>query len=225
MYPTNSLFYLICWKYTRDFTQVLVVIGNKKHRKNRCRFVSGKISERSVGNVRKKRDVAGALDGYLELSLVSCTSACNSSRENLCSLGDALSESYGILVIDVIDTVGAEHADFLSSLSELTLLHGSSLQSFSHFCKFSRTNSSSCRCGYASCTRVISSACPGESVSFGFRHQMPGSSPCLCSTSWMPGIHPAKPCDGSKKAALLSVICAARVSSSIGTAAPLSMIA
>ena len=49
--------------------------------------------------------------------------------------------------------------------------------------RFSATNSSSTKCGYASQTRSISALWPWERPSWSSRHQIPSISPCRRSTS------------------------------------------
>ena len=62
--------------------------------------------------------MAGALDsgGQLTLMLSACTG--DTAGKNLRTLGDELLQTNRILVVDVIDLVSAEQADFLSSAVE-----------------------------------------------------------------------------------------------------------
>ena len=69
-----------------------------------------------VGNVGEKCHLASSLDSYRKLSLVKSTVAGNTSGEDLCSLGNELSELCNILVIDLANLVLAEDANFLSSV-------------------------------------------------------------------------------------------------------------
>ena len=69
-----------------------------------------------VGNVGEKRHLASSLDSYGELSLVKSAVAGNTSREDLCSLRDELSELSGILVVDIVHFILAEDANLLSSV-------------------------------------------------------------------------------------------------------------
>ena len=69
-----------------------------------------------VGNVGKKCHLASSLNSYGELSLVKSASAGNTSGEDLCSLGNKLSELSNVLVIDLGYLVLAEDANLLSSV-------------------------------------------------------------------------------------------------------------
>src|SRR5205814_4747010 len=84
----------------------------------------------------------------------------------------------------------------------------------SHLSRFARTKASSARSACSRYTRSISSLCPGESFSPGSRHHVPSSSPCRRSTSWQPGMQPAKSCATSKNALLQSVTLASSASRS-----------
>ena len=55
------------------------------------------------------------LDCCVELSLVLCASTGNSSGKDLAALADELAELCGILVVDEINLVCTENANFLSS--------------------------------------------------------------------------------------------------------------
>jgi len=69
-----------------------------------------------VRNVGEKCHLASSLDSYCELSLVKSASAGNTSRKDLCSLGNELSELRGILVINVCYLVLTEDTNLLSSV-------------------------------------------------------------------------------------------------------------
>ncbi len=69
-----------------------------------------------VRYVGKKCHLACSLDSYGELSLVKSAGAGNTSGEDLCSLGNELSELSNILVINSINLVLAEDANLLSSV-------------------------------------------------------------------------------------------------------------
>ena len=69
-----------------------------------------------VGNVGEKRHLASSLDRGSELSLVKSAVAANTSGEDLCSLGNELSELCNVLVIDLRNLVLAEDANLLSSV-------------------------------------------------------------------------------------------------------------
>ena len=55
------------------------------------------------------------LDSCVKLSLVLSASTRNSSGKNLAALADELSELCGILVVDKVNLINTENADFLSS--------------------------------------------------------------------------------------------------------------
>ena len=74
-----------------------------------------------VSDVGEKCDVTGSLDSESQLSLVLSAGTGDSSGEDLASFGSALGQSLGVLVVDVIDTVSTEGANFLSSVSVGTL--------------------------------------------------------------------------------------------------------
>ena len=69
-----------------------------------------------VGYVGKKCHLASSLDSCSKLSLVKSTVAGNTSGEDLCSLGNELSELSNILVIDLVYLILAEDANLLSSV-------------------------------------------------------------------------------------------------------------
>ena len=69
-----------------------------------------------VGNVGEKRHLASSLDRGSELSLVKSAVAANTSGEDLCSLGNELSELCNVLVVDLRNLVLAEDANLLSSV-------------------------------------------------------------------------------------------------------------
>ena len=67
--------------------------------------------------------MACALDSNSELSLVLSAGAGNSSGKDLTSFGcNALSESYCILIVNVINVFCAEQADFLSSVVSVSII-------------------------------------------------------------------------------------------------------
>ncbi len=70
----------------------------------------------SIGDVGNECKVSRSLNSKGELSLVACTGTGYSAGKNLSSLGEILAETKGILVIDVIDFICTESANFLSSL-------------------------------------------------------------------------------------------------------------
>ena len=69
-----------------------------------------------VGNVGKKCHLARSLDSGGELSLVKSAGTGNASGEDLCSLGNELSELSNILVVNSLNLVLAEDANLLSSV-------------------------------------------------------------------------------------------------------------
>ena len=80
-------------------------------------ILSYNIKVQLVGNVGEKCHLASSLDSGGKLSLVKSAVAANTSGEDLCSLGNELSELCYILVIDLGYLVLAEDANFLSSVS------------------------------------------------------------------------------------------------------------
>ena len=69
-----------------------------------------------VGNIGKKCHLTCSLDSGGELSLVKSAGAGNTSGEDLCSLGNELSELSNVLIIDSLYLVLAEDANLLSSV-------------------------------------------------------------------------------------------------------------
>jgi len=69
-----------------------------------------------VGNIGKKCHLACSLYSYSKLSLVKSAGAGNTSGEDLCTLGDELSELSNILVINSVYLVLTEDANLLSSV-------------------------------------------------------------------------------------------------------------
>src|SRR5258706_13952907 len=67
-----------------------------------------------------QRDVAGALDGYTEPTLVTRANSGHAARENLAALLHELREDVGALVVDEVHFLDAELADFL--LAEILAL-------------------------------------------------------------------------------------------------------
>jgi hypothetical protein len=67
-----------------------------------------------------QRDVAGALDGYAEPTLVARADAGHAARENLAALLHELREDVGALVVDEVHLLDAKLADFL--LAEILAL-------------------------------------------------------------------------------------------------------
>ena len=78
---------------------------------------------RSILDVRHQGHVAGSLDRDSQSSLMLRAVAGDAARKDLASLGDILLQLRGILVIDLIVLLAAEHADLLASV------HGSAAAS------------------------------------------------------------------------------------------------
>src|SRR5712691_10328924 len=62
-------------------------------------------------NVRYQRQLAGPLDGRLQLALVRGAGARNPARQNLAPLRHEGPQQLHVLVVDVVDFVGAELTD------------------------------------------------------------------------------------------------------------------
>ena len=69
-----------------------------------------------VGHVGKKSHLSSSLDSGGELSLVKSAGAGYASGEDLCSLGNELSELCNILVINAVYLVLTEDTNLLSSV-------------------------------------------------------------------------------------------------------------
>jgi len=74
----------------------------------------------SVADVGHECNVAGTLDSNGQLTLMLCTCTGDTAGQDLRSLGNELLQTNGILVIDFIDLICTESADFLSSAVERT---------------------------------------------------------------------------------------------------------
>ena len=79
-------------------------------------ILSYNTTEKSVGYVGKKCHLACSLNSGGKLSLMKSAGAGNTSGEDLCSLGNELSELSNILVIDLVYLILAEDANLLSSV-------------------------------------------------------------------------------------------------------------
>src|SRR5262245_1584097 len=66
----------------------------------------------SVGHVRNERDLPRPLERDLQLALVHRAGARDPARQNLAALRDERPEQLHVLVVDVVDLVRAELADF-----------------------------------------------------------------------------------------------------------------
>ncbi len=85
-----------------------------------------------VGYVGEKCHLASSLNSSGELSLVESAVAGYTSGENLCSLGNELSELGNILVVDAVNLVLTEDANLLSSV---VLTEGGTLIIVSFHCE------------------------------------------------------------------------------------------
>ena len=68
----------------------------------------------SVADVGQKCDLTGALDCYSELSLMTCARACDTAGKDLRSVRSELSELGDILVVDLLNLIDAESANFFA---------------------------------------------------------------------------------------------------------------
>ena len=71
-------------------------------------------SKNSVADIGQQGDLACALNGDGQLSLMLCASAGNAAGQDLCALADMLSQACGILIIDMIDLLSAKLANLFS---------------------------------------------------------------------------------------------------------------
>jgi hypothetical protein len=69
--------------------------------------------------------VARALDSVRNLALMECASTGDTARQNLRALGHATSEAGNILIINVLNTVGAELANLFAgfAISSVVTIH------------------------------------------------------------------------------------------------------
>jgi hypothetical protein len=67
-----------------------------------------------VADIRKKSNLTCALDSGVDITLMLCASAGNSSGKDLTALADELAKLCGVLVIDIVYLVSTEDADLLS---------------------------------------------------------------------------------------------------------------
>src|SRR5207253_4883041 len=70
------------------------------------------VDRRSIRHVWNQRNLARALDGGLQLALVHRARARDAPRQDLAALGDERADQLHVLVVDVVDLVRAELADF-----------------------------------------------------------------------------------------------------------------
>src|SRR5882757_6966941 len=66
----------------------------------------------SIRDVRNQRDLTCTLDRRLQLSLMLGTGTGDPARQNLAALGHKGPQQLDVLVVDVVDLVRAELADF-----------------------------------------------------------------------------------------------------------------
>ena len=76
-----------------------------------------------VGNVGKKSSLASALDSGVELALVLSAGAGDAAGKDLAALADELSQLAGFLVVDIIDLICAEYANFFSLAESVSALN------------------------------------------------------------------------------------------------------
>ena len=81
-----------------------VSAGNDRARRLRAGGAAGE---------RQQRDVAGALDGFTEPTLMSRANASHASRQNLAALLHELRQDVGALVVDEVHLLDTELANFL----------------------------------------------------------------------------------------------------------------
>ena len=80
---------------------------------------------RLFSDIGEKSDLSCPLDSYSELALMLCAGSGDPSGQYLSALADELPEAGSILVVDILDLVSTESADFLSlalSVAELMLI-------------------------------------------------------------------------------------------------------
>ena len=73
------------------------------------------VYRKSVADVRKQSSLTCTLNGDCNLTLVLSAGAGYAARQNLSALADALTESCGILVVDLCDLISAELTYLLMS--------------------------------------------------------------------------------------------------------------
>ena len=90
---------------------------------------------------RQQRNVSGTFDGNGQLTLMFCTGTGNPARQDLAPFGDELAQLGCIFIIDFLDFVDAEGADFSSGspISSFTLHHSYSLSSLLEWDLFVKT--------------------------------------------------------------------------------------
>ena len=80
-----------------------------------------------VGHVGHECDLTGTLDGYCQLALMLCAYAAHPAGHDLAALGGALAEPCHVFIIDVLNMIGTENANFTPALAgtglHLTLFH------------------------------------------------------------------------------------------------------
>ena len=70
----------------------------------------------SVAYVGQKSNLTCALDRSVQLVLMLCAGAGYTAGQDLCALGDELSQLRNVLVIDAVNLVNAEYTDLFLSV-------------------------------------------------------------------------------------------------------------
>src|SRR6186997_863600 len=68
-----------------------------------------------IRRVRQQRQLPGAHDGHAQAALMLRARAGNPPRQHLAALGDEAAQQLDVLVVDVVDLVRAELADFTTA--------------------------------------------------------------------------------------------------------------
>src|SRR5712691_582024 len=103
-----------------------------------------------------ERDVAGALDGYAEPTLVARTDAGHAARENLATLLHELRKDVGAFVVDEVHLLDAELADFF--LAEVLTFSAA---------RTARTSARAARATFSARTTGTAVAASGSTVTAG----------------------------------------------------------
>ena len=90
---------------------------------------------------RQQCNVSGTFDGNGQLTLMFCAGAGNPTRQDLTPFGDELPQFGGVFIIDFLDFVDAEGANFSSGspISSFTFHHGVLLSSLLEWDFFVKT--------------------------------------------------------------------------------------
>jgi hypothetical protein len=112
-----------CWRWRVGYRWWCCVWrgGRRCRRMRACgRYLARGVGACGAAGEGHKRDVAGALDGDAQPTLVARADAGHSARENLSALLHELGEDVGTLVVDKVHFLDAELADFF--LAEILAL-------------------------------------------------------------------------------------------------------